>query len=273
MFRGLDQQIATRGRGTTVLSVSAHCAIIAAVLWLAAEIRNPVVTKAETILPITLFAPAPPPPVMHVAKLQGGGGGSGAHNPAPPPPEPLPQVAKTPVILEKVSRIVDPPKLPVEPTVQINIAQKNPMPSFGMPDSPQVAMASQGSGSQNGFGVGMGGGLGAGHGVGQGPGSRAGYGGGVMNVGNGVSAPQVIHSVEPQFTPEARQANYTGTVGIQLIVDSNGDPQDVRVVRHLGMGLDEEAIAAVKQYRFRPAVYDGHPVSVQMIIDVDFRLH
>jgi TonB family protein len=93
-----------------------------------------------------------------------------------------------------------------------------------------------------------------------------------MSVGGGVSAPQVIHSVQPQFTPEARRANFQGVVAIQLIVDSQGFPQDVRVVRRLGMGLDEEAIEAVKQYRFRPAMYEGHPVSVQMIIDVDFHL-
>jgi periplasmic protein TonB len=100
----------------------------------------------------------------------------------------------------------------------------------------------------------------------------SGFGGGVMSVGGGVSAPEVIHSVQPQFTPEARRQNFQGVVAVQLIVDSQGFPQDVRLVHHLGMGLDEEAIAAVKQYRFRPATYEGRSVSVQMVIDVDFRL-
>ena len=67
--------------------------------------------------------------------------------------------------------------------------------------------------------------------------------------------------------------NFQGTVGIQLIVDAQGNPQDVRVVHHLGMGLDQKAIDAVRQYRFRPAMYQGHPVAVQLVIDVDFRLH
>jgi periplasmic protein TonB len=146
------------------------------------------------------------------------------------------------------------------------------MPKLGVPQTQQVAMASQGGGSANGFGFGLGGGVGSGHGTGQGPGSDRGYGGGVMSVGGGVSAPEVIHSVQPQFTAEARSQNYQGVVAVQLIVDSQGFPQDVRVVRHLGMGLDEEAIAAVKQYRFRPAAYEGRSVSVQMVIDVDFRL-
>ena len=62
-------------------------------------------------------------------------------------------------------------------------------------------------------------------------------------------------------------------VSIQLIVDSQGNPQDIRVVRHLGMGLDEKAIEAVRQYKFKPAMYQGHPVAVEMVIDVDFHLH
>src|ERR1700684_3328210 len=79
-----------------------------------------------------------------------------------------------------------------------------PMPKLGVPQTQQVAMASQGSGGANGFGFGIGGGVGSGHGTGQGPGSDRGYGGGVMSVGGGVSAPEVIHSVQPQFTAEAR---------------------------------------------------------------------
>jgi TonB family protein len=152
------------------------------------------------------------------------------------------------------------------------LPQNNSMPNLGAPNSQQVAMASQGPGGDRGMGVGLFGGIGSGHGTGQGPGSTSGFGGGIMSVGGGVSAPEVIHSVQPQFTAEARSQNLQGVVAVQLIVDSQGYPQDVRVVRQLGMGLDQEAIAAVKQYKFRPAMFDGHPVSVQMVIDVDFRL-
>jgi TonB family protein len=94
-----------------------------------------------------------------------------------------------------------------------------------------------------------------------------------MSVGGGVSAPVIVHSVDPEFTQEARTANFQGSVSIQLIVDSQGNPQNVRVVRHLGMGLDEKAVEAVRQYRFRPAMYEGHPVAVQLVVDVDFHLH
>jgi TonB family protein len=155
----------------------------------------------------------------------------------------------------------------------VKMPDNNALPNLGMAQSPQIAMASQGSGSGSGFGHGLGGGIGAGRGTGAGPGSGGGYGGGLMSVGGGVSAPQVIHSVEPAFTDDARRANYQGNVSVQLIVDPEGNPQNVRLVSHLGMGLDEMAIEAVKQYKFRPAMYQGHAVAVQILIDVDFHLH
>jgi TonB family protein len=106
-----------------------------------------------------------------------------------------------------------------------------------------------------------------------GPGIGGGYGGGLMSVGGGVSAPQLIHSVEPEFTDDARLANYQGSVSIKLIVDSQGNPQDVRLASHLGMGLEEKALEAVRQYKFKAAMYQGHPVSVQILVDVAFHLH
>jgi len=274
MFRGLDQRIAKRRRGTTVVSLLLHACAFAAVLWLTTMVHSPVVQTEQTAVPLhfTLYDP-PPPPIMPVAKVRGGGGGGGAHHVVPPSRAPLPKVAKTPIVLPPQIARIERPKLPVEPTVQIRMPQETAMPKVGMPQSPQVAAESQGPGANNGFGFGVGGGIGTGRGSGQGPGANGGYGGGVMNVGGGVSAPEVIHSVEPQFTPEARQKDFQGSVAIQLIVDAQGYPQDVRVVRRAGMGLDEQAVAAVKQYKFRPAMYQGHAVAVQMIIDIDFHLH
>jgi TonB family protein len=165
------------------------------------------------------------------------------------------------------------PKLAVEPTSQVRMQDNNDLPVVGVSQSPQITMASQGGGSGSGFGQGSGGGFGSGHGGGAGPGTGGGYGGGLMSVGGGVSAPQVIRTVEPEFTDAARSANYQGSVSIKLIVDSQGNPQDVRLASHLGMGLEEKAIEAVKQYKFKAAMYQGHPVSVQILIEVDFHLH
>src|ERR1019366_7945891 len=199
---------------------------------------------------------------LPVAKLAGGGGGGGAHEMVEPIKGRLPMVAKLEIAPPQISRI-DHPKLAVEPTMQVKMPDNNNLPNLGMAESPQIALASQGRGSGSGFGQGSG----------AGPGSGGGYGGGLMSVGGGVAAPEVIHSVEPEFTEDARRANFQGSVSIKLIVDSQGNPQDVRLVRHLGMGLDEKAIEAVRQYRFKPAMYQGHPVSVQIVIDVDFHLH
>ena len=95
---------------------------------------------------------------------------------------------------------------------------------------------------------------------------------GVYKPGGGVSAPRLVHSVTPQFSEEARAAKFQGICIVTMIVDTNGMPQNVHVTRPLGKGLDEKAIEAVKQYRFEPAIYEGHPVSVQVSVQVNFRL-
>ena len=276
MFQDLDARVFERDKSSRSISFFIHVLGIAAVLWLGMKLPSNTVrtTAPSEPVQITLYDP-PLPLATPVAKVQGGGGSGGAHRLVAPIRGHLPTVVKaptTPMMAPLEPSRIKTPKLPQEPVTQVRLPQDFSMPNVGAPQSQQVALASQGPGSAGGFGIGFGGGVGSGHGVGQGPGSNAGYGG-LMNVGGGVSAPQVIHTVEPQFTPEARQADYQGVVTIQLIVDVQGEPQDVRVVRRLGMGLDERAIEAVKQYRFRPAVYQGHPVSVQMMIDVDFRLH
>jgi TonB family protein len=256
-----------------VISAVVHVLIIGLVLSLALTARTVAVLPPTTVTPIDFKIYAPPPVVMQVAKAMGGGGGGGAHELIDPikghPPAVVKEVPTLPPQIARLER----PKLEAEPSMQVKIPDSSSLPNLGMSNSPQIALASQGKGSGSGFGQGAGGGIGMGHGGGAGMGSGGGYGGGLMSVGGGVAAPTVIHSVEPEFTQEARQANYTGSVSIQLVVDSQGNPQNIHVTRHLGMGLDEKAIAAVRQYKFKPAMYQGHPVSVQIVIDVDFHLH
>jgi TonB family protein len=273
VWKGANPFEFKRDPTSSAVSFVVHVVVIALILWLAAFSHQAVVHVDDTtVTPVHFTLYDPPPPVMPTAKVMGGGGGGGAHQLAEPVKGHLPKVAKVETLPPQIARI-ERPKLAVEPTLQVKIPDNSNMPNFGVAQSPQIMLASQGSGSGSGFGHGTGGGIGMGHGIGSGPGSGGGYGGGLMSVGGGVSAPQVIHSVDPEFTESARSANYQGTVSIQLIVDSQGNPQNVQVVRHLGMGLDEKAIQAVRQYRFRPAIYQGHPVAVQMVIDVDFHLH
>jgi TonB family protein len=116
--------------------------------------------------------------------------------------------------------------------------------------------------------------MGSGNGDGYGPGTGGGAGGGLYRVGGGVSAPVALNNVEAEFSDEARRAKYQGVCIISLIVDAQGNPQNPRVVRTLGMGLDEKALEAVRKYKFKPALKDGKiPVPVMISVEVNFRLY
>ncbi len=84
--------------------------------------------------------------------------------------------------------------------------------------------------------------------------------------------PEVIVKVDPEFSEEARKAKFMGVVTVELIIDIHGMPQNVQLVRGVGMGLDEKAIEAVKQYKFKPAMENGKPVPVKMDIEVNFQI-
>jgi protein TonB len=91
-------------------------------------------------------------------------------------------------------------------------------------------------------------------------------------VGGGVSKPEVIYEVEPEFSEEARKAKFMGVVTVNLIVDQKGLPENVHILRGVGMGLDQKAVEAVKQYRFKPAMLGGKPVAVEVNVEVDFKI-
>jgi TonB family protein len=114
--------------------------------------------------------------------------------------------------------------------------------------------------------------VGSGKGGGFGPGEGGGVGGGVFRVGGGVTAPSLLHKIEPEYSEEARKAKYQGTVLLYIEVDGNGKATNIKVARSLGLGLDEKAIEAVKQWKFKPGYKDGKPVTVAATIEVNFRL-
>ncbi len=91
-------------------------------------------------------------------------------------------------------------------------------------------------------------------------------------VGGDVSGPVIISKTEPTYSQEARNAKYSGTVLLSLVVDANGLPRDIKVYRPLGLGLDEKAIEAVYQWRFRAGMKNGHAVATEATITVSFRL-
>lgn len=90
--------------------------------------------------------------------------------------------------------------------------------------------------------------------------------------GHSASFPQLIYKVEPEFSEEARKAKYSGVVLLEIEVDSSGRPRGFRVLASPGLGLDQKAIDAVRQWRFRPGYRDGRPVVTQATVEVSFRL-
>jgi protein TonB len=91
-------------------------------------------------------------------------------------------------------------------------------------------------------------------------------------VGDGVTAPKPTTRVEPSYTEEAKRAKIEGSVTLRVVVDRNGVPRDIEVVKPLDAGLDEKARTAVSQWRFEPGTKDGQAVDVIANIEVNFRL-
>ncbi len=211
------------------------------------------------------------------AKTAGGGGGGGSHDIVNPIKGKLPKLEKAPITPPMVP-VLDKPKLAMPSAIAVQQDIKLPdnpmMPNVGVTNSTNVTLASNGQGTGGGMGTGSGGGLGSGHGNGWGPGSGGNAGGGLFRIGGGVSAPVPIVSPEAEFSDEARRAKYQGVCLVSLIVDAQGNPQNPRVIRALGMGLDEKALEAVRKYKFKPALKDGRsPVPVMITIEVNFRLY
>jgi len=254
-------------------SGAVNLAILAVAIWLGLTIIHPV-TKPKVDLTNVDVSDILKAPKMTAPA--GGGGGGGSHDIVDPLKGKLPPRMKDPITPPMVP-ILEKPKLAFTPAINvqkdITLPDNPQMVNFGVKNSANVSLASNGSGGGGGMGSGYGGGLGSGNGNGFGPGSGGNTGGGVYRIGGGVSAPVPIFTPEAEFSDEARRAKYQGVVLISLIVDAQGNPQNPRVVRPLGMGLDEKALEAVRKYKFKPAMKEGKPVPVMMSIEVNFRLY
>jgi protein TonB len=255
-----DRMATKRSPTSTAIAVGAHVLVFLLIaLFIARQVHVAAPAKASVT---TLNAP-PPPPIAPKAEQIGGGGGQ--HDLAPVTQGRLPKLAQEQIVPPKAPPTVA-PKLAIDPTVVVQKDLKmatNDMPNLGMPNSNLKGVS---------LGNGTGTGLGAGDGSGIGPGSGGNTGGGVFHIGGGVTKPEVLYSPEPEFSEEARKAKFSGNVQVYLWVDESGNPSHIRVVRGIGMGLDEKAIEAVRQYKFRPAMKDGKPVKVDLYIDVNFQI-
>jgi TonB family protein len=94
----------------------------------------------------------------------------------------------------------------------------------------------------------------------------------VYKISNGVSQPTVIYKQEPQYTEEAKDEKIEGTVILEVEISTTGHPENVRVRRGLGYGLDQNAIIAIENWVFKPGMKDGQPVAVYATIQMNFHL-
>lgn len=226
-------------------------------------------TKKQDVVTIVSISDYVPPAGL---RQPHGGGAGGDADKIDASKGPLPKVSTQQFVPPTVAIQNEHPKLTAEPTI---IAPNLKLPETNQMGDPLSALMtpSDGRGVGSGIGSGSGGGIGSGSGGGLGPGSGGNFGGGVFRVGNGVTAPKVIYDPEPEYSPEARQAKYQGTVILSAIVGPDGRPRFLRIQRSLGMGLDEKALEAVRTWRFSPATRGGTPVAVQIEVEVNFHLY
>ena len=251
-------------------SILIHIAAIGLLLLIGTNKAVQQVVKQQ----IDLIAPdlAPYKPTVKKDAMHGGGGG-GDRSPTPVSKGKLPKLANKQFVPPMISHVED-PKLVMDPTLIIqpdaNIPKVN-MDQLGDPLA-KSGLASNGFGAGGGMGSGRGGGVGPGSGPGFGPGSGGNMGGGAYRIGGGVSPPQILSKIEPEYSEEARKAKFQGVVVLQIVVDEKGNPRDIKILRPLGLGLDQKAIDAVEKWKFSPGKKDGKPVPVFAQIEVNFRL-
>ena len=267
-----------------VFSSLVHAAVIAAVAIATRVGLTPASAAQEDLIqektPIRLIYIATPGP-------GGGGGGGGLKQRVPPPKaerkgkarisSPLPaRKEPEPIVALQEPPEPPPPLLKAEPLPQVVApvvtAPANDRDRAGMLEATTARADSRGAGAGGGIGTGIGTGIGEGDGSGIGPGSGGGTGGGPYRPGSGITPPRLLREVKPDYTEEARQHGVEGEIVLELVVGREGAVGDVRLVSGLGYGLNERAIAAVRQWRFAPAQRRGAPVDVLVEVAVEFRL-
>jgi periplasmic protein TonB len=211
-------------------------------------------------------------PILAKTPANASGGSGGSNELVDPIEGRPPKLELNPVAPPQVP-IIEDPKLAMDSAIaappDMKLPENSDLPNVGVPKSANVTLASDGMGLHGGIGTNSGGGDGPGNGPGWGPGSERGV---YVPGRDGVTQPVPILTPEAEFSDEARRQKYQGVCVIALIVDAHGLPQSIHVVQRLGMGLDEKAMEAIRQYRFKPAMKDGKPVAAVMTVAVDFRL-
>jgi protein TonB len=212
------------------------------------------------------------PPGADVAR---GGGGGGKRSATPvtigrAPKFAAIQLAPPSLPQDAASKLVAEASLLGDPALQF------PSPNFDRLGDPLAGLVTDSDGQGRGGGMGDGDGTGDGNGLGPGlgPGRNGGAGGDTFRAGhNGVGFPKCIYCPDAKYSEAARKAKFQGLVILQLVVSPDGRAGRIQVVSGPGLGLEEEAVEAVKNWRFKPALGPNRKaVATQIEVEVQFRL-
>jgi TonB family protein len=233
---------------------------------------------------------APAPPAVHVtpshvvflvptSRLQPGGGGGGGGNRQTGPIRRAESPGRDAITLRIAKPIEPSPRIvDAEPRLPGLLLDAKPLASgfvdqLGLPSGGVTFGTSTGPGTRGGVGSGTGTGIGDGRGPGLGDGVGGGTGGGVYRPGGSVTAPQLVLQLRPSYTASALDRRIQGSVMLELVVTEKGAPSLIRVVRSLDPGgLDDEAIKAVREWKFTPGRMSGTPVPVLVNVVLDFSI-
>jgi periplasmic protein TonB len=248
------------------VSLAIHIAVIGSLLLLRIPqsyvTRPPALLSPSPLLKATRLA-MPPPPRRAVQSSAPAGGGS--RSLTPPSRGVVPS-------LPRETRVFLPPQIEVPERAKLVV----PMGIEEVPKLQGVVGDPNGKGAVPSLGFGTNGVGGPGsYGPGNGPGGPTDGDGGsgkVASLGRPSKWPELLSKIEPEYSEPARKARHQGTVLLAVDIGSDGRPRNIRVVRGIGMGLDEKAMEAVSTWRFRPALLHGRPVAAPITVEVNFRL-
>ncbi len=252
---------------SSLISVLIHAAVII-LLLIAGRVRPlpPGMTRVTLLVPrdISEYLPR----VVHM-----GGGGGGTRDPIPASKGKLPSLALrqfTPptAVIRNYNPLVS-----IEPTLvgPPQIMAALPDLPYGDPNGVS-GPPSNGPGRNGGIGTGDHGGVGDNRGPGSGPGDDGGVSSGQTHILGSIVAPILLTKVDPEYTDEARQARLQGIVMLHIDVDTRGLPTNIKVVQGLGLGLDQRAVEAVRQWKFHAGTMNGKPAVMSAEVQVTFRL-
>jgi len=253
-----------------------HIAIVATLLLATRAATRPVLSTmvaADRRITLLVWLNDPGP--------GGGGGGGGNHMKDPPRRAELPGKdtitvpASKPRALDASTPATDEQETVQQlaiPVATLAAATESLPGALEAPPGPPTL--SQGPGREGGAGAGTGPGEGPGQGPGLGPGRDGGIGDGVYRPGNGVTQPIEIRKGTPQYTADAMRARIQGSIIVECVVQTNGVCTNIHVTRSFdpAFGLDQEAIKAAGQWRFRPGTRRGEPVPVVVTMEIAFAL-